>query len=158
MKKSLYLDNYKNLINNILISVQQNIQNIIGQQLLNLIPSITSVSNNSVLTISEDQYLAYNILTSCWGSIYERKKHPYFFLTRPAGTGKTFLTKQIINYLKSNNKRHLLMAPTGVAAQNVGGKTIHSELKITGNIYNLRSLSVYDEYSNQRLKLIKYIN
>ncbi len=82
MKKSLYLDNYKNLINNILISVQQ---------------------------------------------------------------------------LKSNNKRHLLMTPTGVAAQNVGGKTIHSELKITGNIYNLRSLSVYDEYSNQRLKLIEYI-
>ena len=82
------------------------------------------------MTISEDQYLAYNILTSCWGSIYERKKHPYFFLTGSAGTRKTFLTLQIINYLKSNNKKHLLMAPTGVAAQNVSGKTIYSELKI----------------------------
>ena len=109
------------------------------------------------MTISEDQYLIYSILTFCWGSIYERKKHPYFFLTGPAGTEKTFLIKQIVNYLTSNNKKYLLMAPTGVAAQNVGGKTIHSELKITGSIYNLKSLSLYDEHSNQRLKSIDYI-
>ncbi len=39
----------------------------------------------------------------------------------------------------------MLIAPIGVAIQNVGGKTIHSELKITGNIYNLKSLSLYDK-------------
>ena len=49
------------------------------------------------------------------------------------------------------------MAPTGVAAQNVSGKTIHSELKIAGNIYNLKSLSIYDKESNKRLKHIEYI-
>ena len=49
------------------------------------------------------------------------------------------------------------MAPTVVVAQNVGGKTIHSELKITGNIYNLKSLLLYDKNSKIRLKKIEYI-
>jgi len=29
------------------------------------------------------------------------------------------------------------MAPTGIAAQNIDGKPIHSTLKISGGIYNL---------------------
>ncbi|CAG8837490.1 39418_t:CDS:1, partial [Gigaspora margarita] len=33
--------------------------------------------------------------------------------------------------LEQRNSNYLLLAPTGVAAQNVGGKTIHSELQIT---------------------------
>ena len=49
------------------------------------------------------------------------------------------------------------MAPMGVATQNIGSKTIHSELKIAGNIFNLKSLSTYDEESSKRLKKIKYI-
>src|SRR5436190_13682018 len=49
------------------------------------------------------------------------------------------------------------MAPTGVAAENVGGETIHSSLKITGNIYNLQTLSLYDEHSKNKLKKIKCI-
>ena len=40
------------------------------------------------------------------------------------------MTRQIINFLQSKNKKYLLIAPTGVAAQNIGGKTIHSSLKI----------------------------
>src|SRR5436190_1914754 len=49
------------------------------------------------------------------------------------------------------------MAPTGVAAENVGGETIHSSLKITGNIYNLQTLSLYDEHSKNKLKKIEYL-
>jgi len=49
------------------------------------------------------------------------------------------------------------MAPTGVAAENVGGKTIHSKLKITGNTYNLQTLSLYDECSKKKLRKIEYI-
>jgi ATP-dependent exoDNAse (exonuclease V) alpha subunit len=74
-----------------------------------------------------------------------------------AGTGKTYLTKQIFEYLKSINKRFLLMALTGIAAENVGGETIHSKLKITGNIYNLQTLSLYDEHSKSELKKVEYI-
>ena len=44
------------------------------------------------------------------------------------------------------------MAPTGIAAENVGGETIHSNLKITGNIYNLQTLLLFDEHSKRELK------
>ncbi|RHZ83456.1 hypothetical protein Glove_92g63 [Diversispora epigaea] len=49
------------------------------------------------------------------------------------------------------------MAPTRVAAQNIGGQTIHSELRITGNSYNFQSLAIYDQTLYQKLLQIKYI-
>lgn len=44
------------------------------------------------------------------------------------GTGKTHTLNQLINYFKSSNQRHLLrvVAPTGCAALNLNGSTIHS--------------------------------
>ena len=49
------------------------------------------------------------------------------FLTGKAGTGKTTLLKEI---LKATNKNHIVAAPTGVAAINAGGITLHSLLSI----------------------------
>lgn len=51
--------------------------------------------------------------------------HTYqsFFLTGKAGTGKTTLLKKII---KDSSKNIAVVAPTGVAAINAGGSTIHS--------------------------------
>lgn len=46
------------------------------------------------------------------------------FLTGKAGTGKSTLLRYLISYLI--NKKHVLLAPTGIAALNVGGQTIHS--------------------------------
>ncbi|CAJ0761283.1 23160_t:CDS:2 [Entrophospora sp. SA101] len=40
------------------------------------------------------------------------------------------MTRQIINFLQSKNKKYLLVVPTGIAAQNIDGKTIYSSLKI----------------------------
>lgn len=49
------------------------------------------------------------------------------FLTGKAGTGKTTFLQQ----LKSNiNKRLIITAPTGVAAINAGGMTLHSFFQI----------------------------
>ena len=47
------------------------------------------------------------------------------FLTGKAGTGKTTLLKEI---LKETDKNYLVAAPTGVAAINAGGITLHSLL------------------------------
>ena len=47
------------------------------------------------------------------------------FLTGEAGTGKSFLLKQFINDMTSKNKNIVVCAPTGVAAVNVGGVTMH---------------------------------
>jgi len=45
------------------------------------------------------------------------------FLTGNAGTGKTTLLKQ---FRKQTNKKVVLLAPTGIAAFNLNGQTIHS--------------------------------
>lgn len=47
-------------------------------------------------------------------------------ITGPAGTGKSFTIKYIIELLKDNNKNVGLTATTGTAAFIIGGQTIHS--------------------------------
>jgi hypothetical protein len=48
------------------------------------------------------------------------------FLTGPAGSGKTFLLKQYIDYLKKNGIGVAVTASTGIAATHMNGQTIHS--------------------------------
>jgi len=49
------------------------------------------------------------------------------FLTGKAGTGKTTLLRHIIAH---THKQLLITAPTGVAALNVGGVTLHSQFQL----------------------------
>lgn len=48
------------------------------------------------------------------------------FLTGSAGSGKTFLLNQFIDYLKSNKTKVGITASTGIAATHINGRTIHS--------------------------------
>lgn len=48
------------------------------------------------------------------------------FVTGGAGTGKSYLLRHAIDNLRSVGKKVLVCAPTGTAAINVGGATIHS--------------------------------
>ena len=50
------------------------------------------------------------------------------FITGDAGTGKSFVTKAIITELNKIGKPTLTLAPTGIAAQEIGGNTIHTGL------------------------------
>lgn len=55
------------------------------------------------------------------------KTHSSVFLTGKAGTGKSTFLK----YICANTKKeHVVLAPTGIAAVNVGGQTLHSFFKI----------------------------
>src|SRR5436305_5340537 len=99
LSHSSYSRNYRNLIDNLLISVQQDIKEIIGKQLCNLIPKPIIITDNEVLNTPQDQYEVYNIITSSWGSLKETKKYPFFFITGSAGIGNTYLTKKIVNYI-----------------------------------------------------------
>lgn len=49
------------------------------------------------------------------------------FLTGKAGTGKSSLLKTI---LKDTNKKVVVAAPTGIAARNIGGSTLHSTFNL----------------------------
>lgn len=54
---------------------------------------------------------------------YVRSTGKSIFLTGRAGTGKTTFLKYVA---ESISKRYVILAPTGVAAINAGGTTIHS--------------------------------
>lgn len=48
------------------------------------------------------------------------------FLTGNAGTGKSFVVKHVIEMLTKMRSKIIALAPTGIAANNIGGQTIHS--------------------------------
>ncbi len=51
------------------------------------------------------------------------KSNAHFFITGKAGTGKSTLVRQ---FKRKTTKNIAVLAPTGVAAVNIGGQTIHS--------------------------------
>ncbi|HEY4628288.1 MAG TPA: AAA family ATPase, partial [Flavobacterium sp.] len=53
--------------------------------------------------------------------------HRSVFLTGKAGTGKTTLLREII---QTTHKNTVVVAPTGIAALNAGGVTIHSMFQL----------------------------
>jgi len=48
------------------------------------------------------------------------------FLTGPAGSGKTHLLREFVEYLKKKKKKHAVTASTGIAATHIDGTTLHS--------------------------------
>ncbi|MBS1497072.1 MAG: AAA family ATPase, partial [Bacteroidetes bacterium] len=67
-----------------------------------------------------------NIVFKTAASFINNTNHPVF-LTGKAGTGKTTFLK----YIRQNTgKNTAVVAPTGVAAINAGGTTIHSFFQI----------------------------
>ena len=63
---------------------------------------------------------------------YIQQTNKNIFLTGKAGTGKTTLLKQI---LETTYKNTVVVAPTGIAALNAGGVTIHSFFQLPFSSY-----------------------
>jgi ATP-dependent exoDNAse (exonuclease V) alpha subunit len=59
------------------------------------------------------------------------------FITGKAGTGKSTLLK---HFIKKTNKKLVVLAPTGIAALNVGGQTIHSFFRFQPNFITSKSI------------------
>ena len=74
------------------------------------------------------------------------------FLTGKAGTGKTTFLKSIVQH---SRKRPIVLAPTGVAAINAGGVTIHSffQLPFTPYVPGAKVESKYD-FGREKRKII----
>ena len=74
------------------------------------------------------------------------------FLTGKAGTGKTTFLKTVVEQSK---KRTIVVAPTGVAAINAGGMTIHSffQLPFTPYVPNARIKSKFD-FGKEKRRII----
>lgn len=67
------------------------------------------------------------------------KSSENLFITGRPGTGKSELLKQ---FVKSTKKKVVVLAPTGVAALNVGGQTIHSFFKLDPKINFVEELKL----------------
>lgn len=59
------------------------------------------------------------------------------FITGKAGTGKSSLLK---HFIKRTNKKFVILAPTGIAALNVSGQTIHSFFRFPPAIINSNNI------------------
>ncbi|SDM24395.1 helix-turn-helix domain-containing protein [Chryseobacterium taihuense] len=89
------------------------------------------------------------------------------FLTGKAGTGKTTFLNE---FVKKTKKKHIVVAPTGIAAINAGGVTIHSMFglplrtflpttdRIDSNIANnIVDLQQHFKYRKDKLKLLREV-
>ncbi len=82
------------------------------------------------------------------------------FLTGKAGTGKTTFLHQL---KKTSNKRMAVVAPTGVAAINAGGVTIHSLFQLPFGPYipnqeNDRNAPFKKQFNRDKINLIKSLD
>lgn len=82
------------------------------------------------------------------------------FITGKAGTGKTFLLQKIVEKYKGI-KYFVVLSPTGVAAENANGVTMHSFLKLPLTPYLPRhrysSLYSLDDYTIEVVKKLDMI-
>ena len=79
------------------------------------------------------------------------------FLTGKAGTGKTTFLKKI---KKNSFKRIILVAPTGIAAINAGGVTIHSffQLPFSPFFPNGTTVNKTNKFSKYKTNIIQSID
>lgn len=88
-----------------------------------------------------------------------RHTHQSIFLTGKAGTGKSTFLRYICAHTK---KKNVILAPTGIAAINAGGQTIHSFFKLPFHPllpddpkFSARNLKNTLKYNKQHVKLLQ---
>lgn len=101
--------------------------------------------------------------------IFELIEHTHrnIFLTGKAGTGKTTFLN---NFIKKTRKKCIVVAPTGIAAINAGGVTIHSMFGLPLRTFiptldrideslgnNINDLSQHFRYRKEKLKLLREV-
>ena len=81
------------------------------------------------------------------------------FLTGKAGTGKSTFLRFVCEHTK---KKHVVLAPTGIAAINAGGSTLHSFFKLpfhpllpNDSKYSPRNIKEALKYNGEKMKLIR---
>ena len=96
-------------------------------------------------------------LQQAWQIIqYTRRS---LFLTGKAGTGKSTFLRFVC---KNTKKKHVVLAPTGIAAINAGGATLHSFFKLpfhpllpNDTRYSIRNIKEALKYNGEKQKIIR---
>lgn len=110
--------------------------------MMNQSSNISDLENLENIELNEKFLYALNLMEKSWKNV---------FITGKAGTGKSTL----LHYFKNTTKKEIaVLAPTGVAALNVGGQTIHSFFKFQPDV-TLKSVKYI--YDNKVYQLIDAI-
>ena len=87
--------------------------------------------------------------------------HRSLFLTGKAGTGKSTFLKYVASHTK---KKHVILAPTGIAAINAGGSTLHSFFHLPFHPllpndarYNNRNMRKTLKYNSDHVRLMREV-
>lgn len=109
-------------------------------------------SENIIDTQNEEFQKALQIIN------YTRRS---LFLTGKAGTGKSTFLRYICRHTK---KKHIVLAPTGIAAINAGGSTLHSFFKIpfhplipTDSRFSNRNIKDTLKYNGAKRKILREV-
>lgn len=109
-------------------------------------------SDNNIDTTNEEFRKALQIIN------YTRRS---LFLTGKAGTGKSTFLRYICQHTK---KKHIVLAPTGIAAINAGGSTLHSFFKIpfhplipTDSRFSNRNIKETLKYNSEKRKILREV-
>ena len=112
-----------------------------------------------ILSVSEESVYDLNMnvnkeLNTAWEFVEKTGKS--VFLTGKAGTGKTTFLHEVV---ESSSKRVVVVAPTGIAAINAGGVTIHSffQLPLHPYIPGMKMESKF-AFSKEKRSIIKTID
>lgn len=112
-----------------------------------------------MINFTPDQKKAYKML--CNGE--------NVFLTGAAGTGKSYVLNKFIEKCESEKKNILITAPTGIAAINIGGSTLHRTFSIPvkpltpgtkyyiPDVVELADIVIIDEISMCRIDVFEYV-
>jgi len=90
-----------------------------------------------------------------------RDTHQSLFLTGKAGTGKSTFLRYVC---KEVDKKHVVLAPTGIAAINAGGSTLHSFFKLPFHPlllddpkFSIQKIRDFLKYKKSHVKLLQEV-
>lgn len=113
-----------------------------------------ALSADDALSLSPSSVSASQMLDHAWEFVEHTSKS--VFLTGKAGTGKTTFLRRVVS---ESTKRLVVVAPTGVAAVNAGGVTIHSffQLPFSPFVPGARMKSKF-EIRKEKLRIIRTLD
>jgi len=116
------------------------------------IAHLSLIDAYSDFELNEDQQALVQSLEQ-----FLREPKPQVFLLKGyAGTGKTFITKGLSEYLRTIGRHYTLMAPTGKAARVIAQKTGSLASTIHRTIYSLEDIREFKEPGVNGSETFKY--
>ncbi|KAB2825912.1 ATP-dependent DNA helicase [Aliivibrio finisterrensis] len=97
------------------------------------------------IKLTNDQQRALNSIET----FINNPQSDVFILHGYAGTGKTFITKGVVNYLTNLGMNSVLLSPTGKAAKVLSDKTNQNASTIHSAIYDFRDCYLKDEHDDR---------